>query len=65
VVARAAAWVLDLVWRGLGRSKPPPLTPMAAGVSSLDMTVRKERIREVLGFRPVVGRAQGLAELAA
>lgn len=64
-VARGAAWALDLIWRGLGLSKPPPLTPMAAGISSLDMTVRTDRVREVLGYRPVIGRTQGLAELSA
>jgi len=63
VLARATAWVLDRVWRGLGLTRPPPLTPMAAGVSSLDMTVRTERIRESLGYRPVVGRVEGLAEM--
>ena len=29
VVARTAATALDLAWRGLGRTTPPPLTPLA------------------------------------
>jgi nucleoside-diphosphate-sugar epimerase len=63
VVARTAATALDLAWRGLGRTTPPPLTPLAAELSSRDMTVRTAKIRAELGWRPVVGRAEGLAAL--
>ena len=64
-LARGAAQVLDLTWRALGRTTPPPLTPMAAMLSSRSMTVRTDRARAVLGWQPVVSRAEGLAELRA
>lgn len=63
VVARSAATVLDVAWRAVGRTTPPPLTPLAAELSSRDMTVRTTKIRAELGWRPVVGRAEGLASL--
>lgn len=64
-LARGAAGVLDWTWKALGRQSPPPLTPMAATVSSRDMTVRTARARQELGWRPVVDRAEGLAALRA
>ncbi len=63
-VARALAGALDWTWKALGRQSPPPLTPMAASVSSQDMTVRTDRAQRTLGWRPVVGRSEGLAALA-
>jgi nucleoside-diphosphate-sugar epimerase len=63
-VARAAAATAERIWRLLQRPGPPPLTRFAVWVSSKQCTIDISRAREELGYRPVEGRQEGLAELA-
>jgi nucleoside-diphosphate-sugar epimerase len=63
-VARAAAAAAERGWRLLRRPGPPPLTRFAVWVSSKECTLDVSRAREELGYRPVKGREEGLAELA-
>lgn len=44
---------LDVTWRTLGRSTPPPLTRMASLLMSTSVTVRTDKIRSELGWAPV------------
>ena len=60
---RGVASLLAWTWRRLGRVAAPPVTPIAAGMLSRTITVRTDRARERLGWRPVVDRDTGLAAL--
>lgn len=63
-VARAAAGLLDALWRTLGRRTPPPLSPFEAAMLSTTLTVRTDRARRELGWRPVRTVDEGFAALA-
>jgi nucleoside-diphosphate-sugar epimerase len=64
-VAAAAARAGEAAWRTLRLSGRPPLTRFALWVASLECTLDDSRARAELGYRPVVSRAEGLAELSA
>lgn len=59
-----AAWGLEAIWGALGVKTPPPLTRMAVSVMATSMTVRTDKARRDLGWRPVVTRQQGLDTLS-
>ena len=63
-VANAAARASEWLWRALKRPGNPPLTRFAVWVSSQECTIDISRAETDLGYRPVVSREQGLAELA-
>jgi nucleoside-diphosphate-sugar epimerase len=66
-VPRALAVALasggETAWRVLHLSGQPPLTRLAYWVSSQECTIRIDKARRDLGYNPVKGRAEGLAEL--
>ena len=62
-VARVAAAASERVWRLLKRPGPPPLTRFAVWVSSQECTIDISRAERELGYRPVISREAGLAEL--
>jgi nucleoside-diphosphate-sugar epimerase len=62
-VADAAAAIAERAWRLLKRPSPPPLTRLAVWVSSRECTLDISRAQRELGYRPVISREQGLAEL--
>jgi nucleoside-diphosphate-sugar epimerase len=62
-VARAAAAAAERVWRLLRRPGSPPLTRFAVWVSSQECTIDISRAERELGYRPVISREEGLAEL--
>jgi nucleoside-diphosphate-sugar epimerase len=64
-VARVAAPASERVWRVLGRGGHPPLTRFAMWIGSQECTIDISRAERDLGYRPVKGREEGLAELAA
>ena len=63
-VATTAASAIERVWRLTRRPGPPPLTRFAVWVSSQECTIDDSRAQAELGYRPVMTREQGLAELA-
>lgn len=63
-VARGAAVAAERVWRLLKRPGPPPLTRFAVWVSSQECTIDIARAERELGYRPVVSREEGFAELS-
>jgi nucleoside-diphosphate-sugar epimerase len=63
-LARAAAAAAERVWRLLRRPGSPPLTRFAVWVSSQECTIDISRAERELGYRPVISRAEGLAELS-
>lgn len=64
-VVRAAAPVLEGVWKALRRTSPPPVTRLAYWLSAQECTLDISRAREELGYAPVKTREQGMAELKA
>ena len=62
-VARVAAAASERIWRLLKRPGPPPLTRFAVWVSSQECTIDISRAERELGYRPVISREAGLAEL--
>jgi nucleoside-diphosphate-sugar epimerase len=63
-VAKLAAASAERIWRLLGRPGSPPLTRFAVWVSSQECTIDISRAERELGYRPVISREQGLAELS-
>lgn len=63
-VARVAAAAAERIWRLLRRSGSPPLTRFAVWVSSQECTIDISRAERELGYRPVISREDGLAELS-
>jgi nucleoside-diphosphate-sugar epimerase len=63
-LAAAMALAGERVWRLTRRPGAPPLTRFAVWVSSQECTIDISRAEADLGYRPVVSREQGLAELA-
>jgi nucleoside-diphosphate-sugar epimerase len=64
VVARAAAACAERIWRLLKRPGSPPLTRFAVWVSSQECTIDISHAESELGYRPVMSREEGLAELS-
>jgi nucleoside-diphosphate-sugar epimerase len=62
-VAKAAAASAERIWRLLKRPGSPPLTRFAVWVSSQECTIDISRAERELGYRPVISREAGLAEL--
>jgi nucleoside-diphosphate-sugar epimerase len=62
-VARVAAAASERLWRLLKRPGSPPLTRFAVWVSSQECTIDISRAERELGYRPVITRDAGLAEL--
>jgi nucleoside-diphosphate-sugar epimerase len=63
-VAKVAAASAERVWRLLKRPGNPPLTRFAVWVSSQQCTIDISRAERELGYRPVISREEGLAELS-
>jgi nucleoside-diphosphate-sugar epimerase len=63
-LVRPLAAVIETAWRALGPEGPPPLTRHAVGLMACDCTVRDDKARRELGYKPVIGVEQGLRELA-
>jgi nucleoside-diphosphate-sugar epimerase len=63
-VAGAAAVLAERAWRVLRRPGAPPLTRFGVWIASQECTIDISRARRELGYEPVKGREEGLAELA-
>jgi nucleoside-diphosphate-sugar epimerase len=55
----------ETAWSTLRLRGHPPLTRFAYWVSSQECTIRIDKARDELGYKPVMGLADGLAELRA
>jgi nucleoside-diphosphate-sugar epimerase len=64
-VAGPVAAACEGLWRALPLSGVPPLTRFAYWISSQECTIDISKARRELGYRPIKGRAEGLAELRA
>ena len=63
--AHALASAGEATWRLLALPGRPPLTRFAYWVSAQECTIRIDKAREQLGYAPVKGIPDGLAELRA
>jgi nucleoside-diphosphate-sugar epimerase len=64
-LARGLSNALEPLWRLVGAKSPPPLTRFTAHIMSRDCTIRDDKARAELGYRPVVSMDEGLKHLAA
>jgi nucleoside-diphosphate-sugar epimerase len=64
-VAHALAVGGEAAWHALPLPGRPPLSRFTYWVSSQECTIRIDKAREELGYRPVRNRTEGLAELRA
>ena len=64
-LAGAVAAGGETTWRALRLGGRPPLTRFAYWVTSQECTIRIDKAREQLGYRPVRSREDGLEELRA
>lgn len=64
-VAGALTWIGETAWSILPLRGVPPLPRMAYWVSSQECTIDISKARRELGYRPIVSRAQGMADLEA
>lgn len=63
-VARAAAPVLEGVWKTLPLRGKPPVTRLAAALLSREITIDTDKAEKELGYRPVLTIEEGLADMA-
>lgn len=64
-VARTLAWFTESWWKISGRGGEPPLTRTAVELIGAQVTVNDDKARRELGYKPVITREEGLAELRA
>jgi len=62
-VAWALAGAMGAAWRGLGLAGEPPITRPMLRLIGQPFTLDTARARQVLGYAPVVGWAEGLAAM--
>ncbi len=62
-LARALAWVVEGIFRVLRLKSEPPITRFAAAIMSRHCTIRIDKIRHELGYKPVIRVAEGLAKM--
>jgi nucleoside-diphosphate-sugar epimerase len=62
-LARPAAALVESLWRGLGIRSAPPITRHAIDLMCCDCTLQIDKIRDELGYEPVISVDEGLAQL--
>jgi len=63
-VARALAGAAETAWSILPLPGEPPMTRLVYWLMALETTIDISKARDQLGYRPVMGIAEGMAELA-
>jgi nucleoside-diphosphate-sugar epimerase len=64
-LARPLAVVVEGLWRLLRIQGPPPMSRFAIDMMSSTLTIRDERARIELGYKPILTVEEGMTELAA
>jgi len=62
-VARGLAFIIESVWKLFRLSGEPPLTRFAAAIMSRHCTIRIDKIRKDMGYKPVISVAEGLKQM--
>lgn len=63
-VARAAAAVVEGLWKVVRPGKRPPLSRLAAAMMSCTVTVVTDKAKRELGWAPVIGVAEGMRAMS-
>lgn len=59
------ASILETIWKMLGIKSAPPVTKTAACLMICDCTIRNDKAKKELGYKPVITVEEGIKELAA
>lgn len=62
-LARALGISVEMVWKLFRLNFDPPLTHFGAAMASSDVTMKIDKAREELGYKPVISREEGLKKL--
>jgi nucleoside-diphosphate-sugar epimerase len=62
-LARGLAFLIEGIWKLLRLKSEPPLTRFAAAIMSRHCTIRIDKIKEDMGYKPVISMAKGLAAM--
>ncbi|NUP13967.1 MAG: NAD-dependent epimerase/dehydratase family protein [Polyangiaceae bacterium] len=62
-IARPLATAVESLWRLFGIRRAPPMTSFTISMMSRSVTVRTDKARAELGYRPIIGVDEGLAQL--
>jgi nucleoside-diphosphate-sugar epimerase len=65
VIARPLARLIEGTWRLFGIRRAPPMTAFTISMMSRSVTVKTDKARDELGYRPVISVDEGLRSLAA
>ncbi|HEX6289390.1 MAG TPA: NAD-dependent epimerase/dehydratase family protein [Herpetosiphonaceae bacterium] len=65
LIARPAATLAEGIWRGLRLKSPPPLSRFEWSFVALPRAYKLNKIKQELGYRPIVSREMGLQEMQA
>ncbi|GBF48535.1 3-beta hydroxysteroid dehydrogenase/isomerase family protein [Leptospira ryugenii] len=62
-VASLAAWIVEGIWRSLSLKSQPPLMRFPTDAMGKECTIRIDKARQDLGYKPVVSVHQGLQKV--
>ncbi len=62
-IARPAAALVEGLWRVFGIASAPPLTRHAIGLMACDCTLNIDKIKDGLGYQPIISVSAGLEQL--
>jgi len=60
---RAISNIIEPLWRISGAKSPPPITRFTAHIMSRDCTLKDDKARAALGYRPLISVEDGMAAL--
>lgn len=63
-LVRGLANVVEPLWRFSAIKTPPPITKFTAYIMSCHCILTDQKARDALGYKPIISRAQGFAELS-
>lgn len=63
-MVRGLANVVEPLWRFAAIKSPPPITKFTAYIMSCHCILIDQKARDTLGYKPIMTRAQGFAELS-
>lgn len=62
-LVRGLANIVEPIWRFSAIKSPPPITKFTAHIMSAHCTLVDNKARKVMGYKPVISRANGFAKL--
>lgn len=62
-IVRSIANLVEPIWRFAAIKSPPPITKFTAHIMSAHCTLIDQKARSILGYKPMISRADGFARL--